>query len=143
MLAMVNIKVAPAHLLILGAAAPALAQVPILTPAPAPATPEEVAKSVITNILIVIAPPHTLGAAALALAQVPILTLARAPATRVVPALLATANTPPAPAPSDMNGKMEAAKNFLTAPKVSCITATVRWLVSVLREWTSMSQCKI
>ena len=57
-----------------------------------------------------------------------------APATPAVQALLATANTPPAPAPSDMNGKMEAARNkFSTAPKVSCITAMARWLASALQ----------
>ena len=54
------------------------------TPAPARATPEEVGKSVITNILIVIAPPHTLGAMGLAPAILFTNTLAPARVTPVV-----------------------------------------------------------
>ena len=39
-------------------------------------------------------------------------TLAPVPDIPAVQALLATANTPPAPAPAAMNGKMVVAKNF-------------------------------
>ncbi len=52
---------------------------------------------------------------------------APAPDIPVVPAPHATANTPNAPVPADMNGKMAAVRNkFSTGRKVICIIATAR-----------------
>ena len=75
------------------------------------ATPEEVAKSVITNILIVIAPPHTLGAVAPAPVQARINTLALAQATRVAPVRLVTTNINLAPVPLATNGRTALVKH--------------------------------
>ena len=68
-------------------------------------TPEEVAKSVITNILIVIAPPHTLGAMGLAPAILVTNTPAAAQATRVVLVPPAVASIWLVPAPLATNGR--------------------------------------
>ena len=75
-----------------------------------------------------LAPVHllTLGATVLALAPQLINMLAPARATPVVPAPLAAANIPPAPAPAVTSGKTAVVRNkFLTALKEICIIVTV------------------
>ena len=64
---------------------------------------------------------------------------ARAPATPVVPAPPAAASIRLALAPLATSGTGAVARNkSSTAPKASCIIATARWLVYVLRVWASM-----
>ena len=106
----------------------------INTPARAPVIPVALVPPVAANTLNVIAHHLILGHQGLVLAHQLTNTPAPAPVTPAVQALLATANTPPVPAPAATNGKMEAASNkFSMAPTVSCITAMTRWLASVLQ----------
>ena len=66
MLATVNIRVAPAILLTLGAAVSALAQVIILTPAPAQATPAAPVPPAVASMRLVTVLAGTSGTAAAA-----------------------------------------------------------------------------
>ena len=76
-----------------------------------PATPVAQAPPVVANILNAIARHLILGA--VALAPAPVLTNIPAPgqATPVAPVPPAAENIPPAPAPADRNGKMDAANS--------------------------------
>ena len=69
------------------------------------------------------------------------LTPARAPVTPVVLGLPAVENTPPAPAPLAMSGKMVVAGNKHRMEQLaSCIIAMAKLLVYVLQVWASMSR---
>ena len=139
-----NTRLAPVHLLILGAMALALAPQHINTLVPVPATPAAPAPLAVASIQNALAPPLILGHQGLVNVQLSINTPAPVRDTPVVWAPPAAENIPLANAPLATNGKMVVARNKHRMEQlVSCIIAMAKLLVYVLQVWISILRWKI